>query len=371
MCHWHRYVVTADLDARTYEFAVYKYGTTGQPADYDISSLAPIAEKGSLSFMTDAPAAIDSLFLASQGHGSVGSANASSFGDTGLYYGKFPLFDNLRVCLVEADGSDGLELYRCDFEESVRRTVRAAAPLAAAMDREGADRWTRRGSPYGTIAVESGDVRNPTAVLSGMNAGGGYAVQPLGTISKGAASIRMAADIRPPKFWSRAAGEAVVDFGGEDYIQGVNSPVGAWRATAPRISFGFACGAAEKTFGLYESIKFAAGTQAGLSLSAAAVDATHWYRFRVRADVPGGAFTVHVFDQGASHPVADSADGALVATFANLAMPSFGPLGLTTLGLGGAGIPAIYGGGPDDPTVALVDNLSADFIRGGTLWILK
>ena len=371
MCNWHRYVVTADLDARTYGFAVYKYGTTGQPADYDVSSLAPIAEKGSLSFMTDAPAAIDSLFLASQGHGSVGSANASSFGDTGLVYGKFPLFDNLRVCLVAADGSDGLELYRCDFEESVRRALRPAATLAAAMDREGADHWTRRGAPYGTIAVESGDARNPAAVLAGMNGGAGHAVQPLGTTSRNCAAADLVADIRPPRHWSRADGAALVEAGGDDYAQGVNSPSGAWRTTAPRVSFGFACGAAEKTFGRYESIAFAAGTQAGLSLSDAAVDPAHWYRFRVRANSVSGTFSVRVCDQGTTHPAATDADGPLVAVFAPRELPDFGPSGLSSLGLGGAGIPATFGGGPDDPTAALVDNLSADFIGVGTLWILK
>ena len=371
MCNWHRYVVTADLDARTYGFAVYKYGTTGQPADYDVSSLAPIAEKGSLSFMTDAPAAIDSLFLASQGHGSVGSANASSFGDTGLVYGKFPLFDNLRVCLVEADGSDGIELYRCDFEESVRRALRPAATLAAAMDREGADRWTRRGAPYGTIAVERGDARNPAAVLAGMNAGEGYIVQPLGDSSKGSATATFCADIRPPRHWSRADGAALVEAGSDDYAQGVNSPSGAWRATAPRISVGFACGAAEKTFGRYESLAFAAGTQTGLSLSDAAVNPTHWYRFRIKADPTEGTFSVDVFDQGTAHPDASAANGTRVATFVHFALPSFGPLGLTTLGLGGSGIPATCGGAVDDPTAALVDNLSADFIGGGTLWIMK
>ena len=40
---------------------------------------------------------------------------------------------------------------------------------------------------------------------------------------------------------------------------------------------------------------------------------------------------------------------------------------LTLLLISGAGIPATLGGGPDDPTAALVDNLSADFIGGGTL----
>ena len=200
-----------------------------------------------------------------------------------------------------------------------------------------------------------------------MNAGGGYAVQPLGDISKGTASAKFSADIRPSRSWSHANGVVLVELGGDDYFQGVNSPAGAWRATAPRVSVGFACGAAEKTFGRYESLAFAAGTQAGLSLSDAAVDPTHWYRFRVRANTASGTFSVRVCDQGTAHPAATDADGPLVAAFADIPLPSFGPLGLTTLGLGGAGIPATLGGGPDDPTAALVDNLSADFIGGGTL----
>ena len=61
----------------------------------------------------------------------------------------------------------------------------------------------------------------------------------------------------------------------------------------------------------------------------------------------------------------------LNAAFAPRELPDFGPSGLSSLGLGGAGIPATFGGGPDDPTAALVDNLSADFIGGGTLWMLK
>lgn len=370
MCYWHRYVVTADLDAKTYRMAVYRLGRAGQAIDSDISGLTPVAE-GTTGFMTDAPAGIDSLFIASQGHGNYSAYGAQTIDGVDYNFGKFPCFDNIRVCLVEDDGSDGVELYRCDFSGSVRRSVRAAAPLAAGTDREGADRWTRRSAPYGSIAATDDGAGNQSAVLAGMNAGGGYVVQPLGDISKGAASAKVAADIRPPRFWSREGGETLVELGGDAYFQGVNSPAGAWRGTAPRISFGFACGTSTKTFGRYESLNFAAGTQSGLSLSAASVDPARWYRFRVKADLPGGTFTVTVFDQGTAHPVADSPDGALVATFANLALPSFGPLGLTALGIGGAGMPATYGGAPDDPTAALVDNLSADFVGGGTIWIMK
>lgn len=356
MCNWHRYVVTADLDARSYQFAAYRYGTTGQPAEYDISALEPLAASSSLAFMTDAPASIDSLFIASQGHGAYNTGTLYS--GTDLMYGKFPLFDNIRVCLVNADGSDGLELFRCDFDGGVRQTVRTAAALDSGVDRTGSDRWIERGAPYGSIAVLR-DASDGTVVLSGMNDGPGFAVQPFGATTKNATSATFAADVRPPSCWSVSGGYALVEVGGDEYFQGVSSPAGAWRVTAPRLSFGFADNGSGLSFGRSAAVKIAAGTQAGLALSAAAVDTTHWYRFRVRTRPAQGSCDVDVFDQGSAKPSAADADGALVAAFANVALPAFGANGMTTFGLGGSGISATLGGGLDDPTVALVDNLSA------------
>ena len=370
MCYWHRYVVTADLDAKTYRMAVYRLGRTGQAIDSDISGLTPVAEV-TTGFMTDAPAGIDSLFIASQGHGNYSANGSQTINGVDYNFGKFPCFDNIRVCLVNADGTDGLELYRCDFSGSVRRFERAVAPLAAGMDHEGADRWTRRGAPYGLALVQDDGAGNATAVLGGMNGGAGYAVQPLGATSRNCASAKISADIRPPRFWSRVDGAVLVELGDDEYMQGVNSPAGAWRGTAPRISVGFSCDTSTKTFGRYESVKAAAGTQSGLSLSDVAVDPAHWYRFRVKAELAAGTFAVKVYDQGTAHPGADDADGALVASFANLSMPSLGPLGLTTFGLGGSGIPATFGGGVTDPTAALVDNLAAEFIAAGSLYIFR
>ena len=204
-----------------------------------------------------------------------------------------------------------------------------------------------------------------------MNGGAGYAVQPLGAVSRNSTLATFAADIRPPQFWSRENGAVLVELGGDAYYQGVNSPAGAWRATAPRLAVGFSCNTLTKTFGRYESLALAAGTQSGLSLSDAIVHPSHWYRFRVKADFAAGTFAVKIYDQGPEHPVADDADGALVASFADLSMPSFGPLGLTTIGLGGSGIPATFGGGVTDPTAALVDNLAAEFTAAGSLYIFR
>ena len=179
------------------------------------------------------------------------------------------------------------------------------------------------------------------------------------------------ADIRPPSFWSRYDGQAFVDVGGDAYFQGVSSPAGDWRATAPRLSFGFACDTSTKTYGRYESVKLAVATQSGTTLANIVVAPSHWYRFRVKAKLAQGACTVEVFDQGTAKPTASTADGTLVATFANVALPAFGEEGLTTFGIGGNGLPATYGGGVDDPTVALVDNLAVSFAEQGTFFIVK
>ncbi len=371
MCYWHRYVVTADLDARTYEFAAYKYGRRGESMEYDISALEPIASKSSLAFMTDAPASIDSLFIASQGHGDYSAYGSQTIDGVDYNFGKFPCFDNLRVCLVNEDGSDGLDLFRCDFSDSVRTAIRATAPLKTGIGLEGADRWTARGTAYGSINVLADGAQNQTAVIAGSPDGAAFVVQPFGSMSKGAASAAFAADIRPPSFWSRSDGHSFVEVGGDAYSQGVSSPAGDWRATAPRLSFGFACDTSTKTYGRYESVKLAVATQSGMVLSDAVVDTSHWYRFRVKAKLTQGACTVEVFDQGAVKPTASTADGTLVATFANVALPAFGEEGLTTFGIGGNGLPATYGGGVDDPTVALVDNLDADFAPSAFMLIVK
>ena len=107
--------------------------------------------------------------------------------------------------------------------------------------------------------------------------------------------------------------------------------------------------------------------------SAVAIDKSHWYRFRVKA-VPanaGGKFTVKVYDQGATKPVATAADGTLVATFSDLALPAFDGEGMTTFGLAASNFTGTRGGGIDDPNVVLVDNLSAVFNSSAFLIMFK
>ena len=101
-----------------------------------------------------------------------------------------------------------------------------AAPLVGNTDREGADRWIRRGNAYGTIsAIDAGGGDNVVVLDSlgwiGNVTRAGYAVQPFGAVTKNCSSVDFAADIRPPECFARSSDcFAYVEVGGDAYAQG-------------------------------------------------------------------------------------------------------------------------------------------------------
>ena len=378
---WGRYIVTLDLDTGKYDYAVYNLGYVGQPMDFDHTTTTLLIATNNLSLAASAIRNVDSVVLFSEGQDNVKS-KATAYNSKNL--GRFPLFDNVRVCLVNGDGTDGTELYSCNFEYGYRMSVQNAASLVGHSNREGADRWIRRGNAYGLFnVIDAGGGDSVLALdnfgwLSGSSIATGYAVQPFGAVSKNCASVDFAADIRPPECFARDKDcFARIEVGGDDYAQGVYRPASGndWRSE-PRIGFGFVTGGGKNAVGHYTNVQISVQSRTSSATtttnSAVAIDRSHWYRFRVKAQPTnaGGKFTVNVYDQGATKPAANAADGTLVETFSDLALPAFGGEGMTTFGLAAAGF-AGMGGGIDDPNVALVDNLSATFNPAATIIIMR
>ncbi len=376
---WGRYVLTLDIDARTYDYVVYQLSTTGRAMSYDHSSSSVIVSKTGLALASAAPASIDSVMVFSHGQANYNGGN--DVHSSSKRVGRFPLFDNVRVCLVNDDGTDGTELYSCNFEYGYRMSVQNAASLVGNADREGADRWIRRGNAYGTIsAIDAGGGDN-VVVLDGLGWIGnttraGYAVQPIGAVTKNCASVDFAADIRPPECFARSSDcFAYVEVGGDAYAQGVYRPASGenWRSE-PRIGFGFSVGAGANEVKQYTNVVItvqARDAETTTTTSDYVIDTSHWYRFRVKAKPKAGKFTVKVHDQGTAKPLASDTDGTLVATFEDLALPAFGGEGMTTFGLAGGGFHSFLGGGLDDPYVVLVNNLSVKPFRGGTVLFVR
>ena len=379
---WGRYVVTLDLDAGKYDVAIYNLGYIGQPMDFDHTTKTLLIATNNLSLAESAIRNVDSVVLFSEGQDVANtSSRTTTFNSKKL--GRFPLFDNVRVCLVNGDGTDGTELYSCNFEYGYRMSVKNAASLVGHSNREGADRWIRRGNAYGLFNVVDAGGGDSVLVLDDFGwieqvTRAGYAVQPFGSASKNCASVDFAADIRPPECFARDKDcFARVEVGGDDYAQGVYRPASSnnWRSE-PRIGFGFVTGGGKNAVGHYTNVLISVQSRTSSATtttnSTAAIDTSHWYRFRVKAAPTnaGGTFTVKVYDQGATKPAANAADGMLVETFSDLALPAFGGQGMTTFGLAAAGF-AGMSGGIDDPNVALVDNLSADFKPAAFMVIMR
>ena len=384
---WYRFRVTADLESKRYDIEAWGCGSqsgdvvgaVGRAMD-DTSFMADDKLRlasSNRAFHVTAPAAIDSIVLSVN--------NASAYGDYGkkssdtFNVGNYPLFDNILVCRVNEDGSDGFEIYRNDFDSSYRTSVQDAAVLAGNTDREGADRWIRRNRVAGSMNVTDAGGGDGVVSMTGVGRSSDnrtmFAVQPFGASSKNCASVDFAADVRPPALFSpqskddtTSSGFAYVEVGGDNYYQGVYRPASDnnWRAE-PRIGFGFRAVSGKDACSQFTNVVISVQTRpssaAVTTNSTVAIDTSHWYRFRVKANPTnaGGKFTVKVYDQGATKPAANAADGELVETFADLALPPFDGEGMTTFGLAACNFTGTRGGGLDDPNVVLVDNLSATF----------
>ncbi len=384
---WYRFCVSADIDKTTFDIVAWGcgsqsgtvVGTVGRAMD-DTSFMTDSMIRFAISnraFHVTAPV-IDSVILSVNNAAAFDEYGTKDSKDT-FSVGNYPLFDNIRVCRVNDDGTDGFEIYRNDFDSSVRTSVQDAAVLAADTDRDGADRWIRRHRVAGSMNVIDAGGGDGVVSMTGVGRASNenmtmFAFQPLGASSKNCASVDFAADIRPPSLFSAqdgstSSGYAYVEVGGDNYYQGVYRPASGnnWRSE-PRIGFGFTANSGKDACQQFTNVIISVQTRTSSETSTvnsdAALDTSHWYRFRAKA-VPtnaGGTFTVKVYDQGTAKPAASDADGTLVATFANLALPSFGANGMTTFGLAACNFTGTRGGGLDDPNVALVDNLKVDFV---------
>ena len=127
---WGRYVVTLDLGTGKYDIAIYNLGYVGQPMDYDHSSSTLLIATNNLSLAASAIRNVDSVVLFSEGQDNY-NGKTTSFNSKAL--GRFPLFDNVRVCLVNASipaTSNTATACRCRTRRRSSATPTARAPTA-------------------------------------------------------------------------------------------------------------------------------------------------------------------------------------------------------------------------------------------------
>ena len=355
---WYRIEVSANLDTKKYDVTVTPLGAASVTAG-DAATESPIFSATGLDFAANV-SDIGSFYLCGYGLGS--EANPSS----GQNMHNRVCWDN--ICVYHDDDL----VYENDFTTRTR-TIPAAtretgelAALQYNLD-GGQDHWVRRdyigAAGFDARAWVRDDNGNQFLAL-GRAAEEGRTIllgNELGTSVK--RPFRFVADIRPPSQWSAKKGYIKIALGDSQMAQTETqeSVYGAHRL----VTFGFDGTNTQNQTTCPYYFKGCTATVGGTTLDAA-IDETHWYRFRVSVDPCAGTCDAKLYDMGSAHPTAATRGGAIVATAEGIALENAlgAGEGVSTIHIMGNGLSGSVGSLGVDPAHALIDNIEMSEIPG-------
>ena len=334
--NWYRLVRTADIDAQTYDYALYHivngaaestpvFSVSGQTFGKEVRSI------GAFALMGYAPGTTT---------------------DTAI------LFDNVQIW-KDADTAQETLVYSNDFSTRRRLVNVARADVAPIIDRvdSGVDGWVRRNNGTAGAFVQASENPALAIVDPGSHA---YVFHPFGkTVTSGI--LRFRVDVRPPARWQWDVYQgAGVILGDDVFLQGNRNGSDSF-ITHACVEFGMESAASTAdACGLYVGavpyLRSGNANQTGEAL-----DTTHWYRFCVSAPLDAETYSVKLYDMGTTHPGATSPNGTLVWEFANLAYRNGRPAnGVSGFALSGFGAPGYSAWNAEDPDALLFDNVKVE-----------
>ena len=361
--HWYRIVATCDLDAKTFDAAIYDVGDAPVAMDAEVAGDPVFAKTG-----------------VALKNGAIQDVSCFAFflgGTPSMTLDGAIHVDNIRVWKQASGAADWTPLYANDFKTRTRYNVReTGCRLSELVDVPGADGWVQRANGLGPLAVKGG--ANP-ALAYDDNSDNEFtwSVQSTGSsLVRGKATFR--ADIKPPRVWTPGQGSSTgVSIGLGDELMYSGSRAGGDAnlnfLNRYQIRFGIGPEAAGDTTKDYEVNKYrnnrpyyfnASGSRVYVkndANAAYAFDSAHWYRFEAKVDVTAQTYDLSVYDMGTVHPEMETPtkSGALVFTCARLSFrtPLADGLGLSALTVHMAGCVKDSPWSDYDDGLAYVDNV--------------
>ena len=350
---WQRYIVTVDIDNKTYDWAVYDVGENGGPASTPTPE-TPVASATGVAFNNNVS---DIASFALGGYGFVSSS----------YFNGQILFDNIQVWKNWDDSTQtGDLIYYNDFDVRKRILSSDERPLTGKsnVSRPDCDSWVRRGDCSERLVI-AGDT-NPFVSSSGGSEN--LAFHDLGThwLASTMRQMTLRVDVRPPDFWyGTGRKRALAAIGGGRAAQG-DAFGGADPLAKSAIRFGFVPSSETKdTCGRYTTIAACAGNGAAEEKASFTVDKTAWYRFVVTTRPANGTYDLDIYQQGA-HPAVSDANGSLVASYRGLAYTAGSDGDLSAVGIDTSGVQGFMPWNTEDPGCALFDNIVVERQPFGT-----
>jgi hypothetical protein len=267
---WLRYIVEADLDAGTYDFAVYKpipssgtHPSTNDPDGEPLYSITGVVKP----------------------YATVNSISCFAL----MSYYAVTWFDNIKVWHASSGSAERKLIYSNSF--STRSVITDESALTGTFRRNpaGMDGWVRLGRSEDEIRLVG--LANPALGFGTVGSGeSAWAAHDLGVVQTGGMMITRF-DVCVP------AGDGLggVWLGGDQLREGSLSG-GAYGFEKGAV---MGAGVLNGTFAAWSGD----GDGGGAWITSGTATAGHWYRFVVKADLSGGKYDVEVYDMGTRQPV--------------------------------------------------------------------
>lgn len=346
LAQWMRFVIEADLDAKTYDFTIYRQGDGNTHPAYGAADGTLLYSKTGIAFANS----VDSI---------------SSFAL--VSYWSVTHYDNVRIWHTPKGGAASLVYYdtftkrmACGYggvEDKLVGTLNKA-------DYVGIDSWTRLSRSNDDImlvggvnqAIGFGAVATNASVFATHDIGGVY--------KNGKMTAQF--DMCAPSIWASGSSGAYVWLGGDQFHEGnLNGGTYSFMKWA-------ACGAglSGAAFAAYAGD----GEGGGAFQTSGTATPGHWYRFVVVSDLNAATSDVAVFDMGTTQPTlaTDPPTTEAVATFAAVpfrqAAANLG--GVSCVGIQAEGVNVASPFRTDDYRL-LIDNLCVSCKQRGMMIIFR
>ena len=355
--NWYRMVVTADLDAKTYDYELYALGPDAGVLDRTDVPPDPIYATNSIAFRnTISNIGAFSMF-----------ANKS-----GQDWEHYILWDNIQVWKNwDSSAGTGTLIYSNDFNNRRRYVEREKTELVhGPYTGTGVDAWEHvyRGDGMAWIA---GGANRFLALKSPENANL-YFTQPLPDELPCGQRVTFRADVRPPCWWLNSGGQFVNIYLGGDTMRQY-----AIHAITPLadsvLAFGIFANNNSTSLGRFTNSVLRVQDGTIKNVSGCVLPPDRWYRL-VGSTVSGSTnWTFRAYDMGTVHPDIDTPNGTELVRLDGLARRSApgAKSGISAIAVSAGSIGGLEPWDVYDRGKALVDNLVVTAIPGGVYLIVR
>jgi hypothetical protein len=355
-------VVTADLDARKYDYELYALGPNAGRYDRADVPAEPVYATNSIPFRNS-----------KSNLPNIGAFSLFAY-RAGTNWNTYVLWDNIQVWKDwDSTSGTGTLIYVNDFNDRKRYVEREKTELVhGAYTGVGVDAWEHVNRGEGTAWI-MGDSNRFLAIKAPDNYSL-YLTQPLPDEVPCGQRVTFRADVRPPCWWLNVGGQLLNIYLGGDKMCQYSDARDARPLDDSVMAFGLSYEAS--SLGRYTNtvLRVQDGSGAYSVAGVPPLKTDHWYRLEGTTISGSGTWKFRAYDMGTAHPEIDTPPpGEPLATVDGLARRSSvgATSGISAILIGAGGIPGLEPWNLYDRGRVLVDNIVVTAIPSGACIIIR